>query len=88
MLQDPVDKIRFLALTELDSGNIVGNDTTARILTDMQKSKGAFGQDAVDANNILLKMKEKVIEKEVPVKDNSKTTTKTTKTEKETTKAG
>jgi hypothetical protein len=69
MLQDPSPKVRFLALGELKSGNIKGDKNTVTILKNIQNSKGAFGQDALDASSILLKMAEKVVEKDVPVKN-------------------
>ena len=38
----------------------------------MQQKSDGYGQDAVDASNILLKMSGKQVEKEFEVKDNQK----------------
>lgn len=69
MLQDPAEDIRFLALTALDSRMVSGDDYTVNLLKNMQNSKKGFGQEAVDANSILLKMSGQQAEKEFEVKD-------------------
>lgn len=81
MLQDPAQEIRILALTALEGRIVTGDDFTVGLLQRMQQSKDGYGQDAVDASRILLQMSGKQVEKEVPVKENSKT-----KTEKKETK--
>lgn len=86
MLQDPKEEIRVIALTALESRIVTGDDFTVNLLKNMQTSKDGYGQDAVDATNILLKMSGKKVEKEVPVKETSKKTTKT-ETKKESSKA-
>lgn len=72
MLQDPSQQIRILALSLLDSRAITGDDYTVGVLKKMQNSKDGYGQDALSATNILLKMSAKTIEKEFEVKDNPK----------------
>lgn len=76
MLQDPSQEIRFLALTALDGGLVSGNDYTVGVLKNMQANNtGQLGSEAVDANNILLKMSARQVEKEFEVKgDNKKKT--------------
>lgn len=69
MLQDPAQEIRILALGLLDSRAITGDDYTVGVLTKMQNSKDGYGQDALSATNILLKMAGKTVEKEFEVKD-------------------
>lgn len=72
MLQDPSPQIRILALGLLESRAITGDDYTVGVLTKMQNSKDNYGQDAVSATNILLKMAGKTVEKEFEVKDQPK----------------
>lgn len=79
MLQDPSQQIRILALGLLDSRAITGDDYTVGVLTKMQNSKDGYGQDALTATNILLKMSGKTVEKEFEVKDNPKKSEETKK---------
>ncbi len=81
MLQDPSGQVRLLALSALDSRIVDGDAYSENLLKAMQGSPESFGQDAVDASSILLKMSGKQIEKEVPVTETKKKTTseKTTK---------
>lgn len=72
MLQDPSDDIRFLALTALDSRLVSGDSYTVGVLKKMQASDKGFGQDAIDASNILLKMSAQTAEKEFEVKSDKK----------------
>lgn len=81
MLQDPDQEIRIIALAALEGRICTGDDFTIGVLKQMQQSKDGYGQDAVDASNILLKMAGKQVEKEVPVKESSKKTTTTEKKE-------
>jgi len=82
MLQDPCDEIRLLALTALDGRMVDGDDYTVNVLKKMQQSDGGYGQDAIEANKILLQMSSRQVEKEFEVKDKPKTeTTKTTSTQ-------
>lgn len=82
MLQDPCTQVRVLALSALDSRIATGDNTTVSILQQMQNSKTGYGQDAVQATNVLLKMSGKTVEKEfevnTPQKTGWKTETKTT----------
>ena len=88
MLQDPSEEIRFLALTALESRIVTGDDYTKSVLQKMQTSEGGFGQEAIDANKILLQMSGKQIEKDVPVTETKKTETKKTETKTEKTESG
>jgi len=67
MLQDPVSEIRMLALAALDGRYVLGDDYTAKLLQNMQSQPDGYGQDAVDAAQILLKMSGKQVEKEVEI---------------------
>ena len=82
MLQDPSDEIRLLALTALSGRMVDGDDYTVNVLKKMQQSDSGYGQDAIDANKILLQMASKQVEKEFEVKDKpQKTETKTESTD-------
>lgn len=82
MLQDPSNEVRMVALAALDSRICTGDDFSVKLLQNMQQSNSGFGQDAVDASSILLKMAGQTVAKEVPVDESKKTETKTeTKTE-------
>lgn len=72
MLQDPADDVRFLALTALDSRLVSGDAYTVNVLKKMQSSDKGFGQDAIDASNILLKMSAQTTEKEFEVTGDTK----------------
>ena len=84
MLQDPSNEVRMLALAALDGRICSGDQLTVSLLQNMQKSSDGYGQDAIDASNILLKMTSKPVEKEVPVDPNKKVETKKTETKTET----
>ncbi|MBO5435734.1 hypothetical protein J6A31_08070 [bacterium] len=71
MLQDPDQKIRFLALSMLEARTCTGNDYTVGVLQKMQQGTSGFGQDAAQATSVLLKMSGKVVEKEFEVPENS-----------------
>ncbi len=77
MLQDPYTPVKILALSALDSRVVTGDDFTVGLLKQMQNSTSGYGQDALQATNILLKMSGKKVEKEFEVKDTKKTETKT-----------
>lgn len=72
MLQDPSEEIRLIALSALEGRIVTGDDYTVGVLQKMQQKSDGYGQDAVDASNILLKMSGKQVEKEFEVKDNKK----------------
>lgn len=76
MLQDPMQEVRLLALSALEGRIVTGDNYTVGLLNQMQSSKDGYGQDALDASKILLKMSGKEVEKEVPVKENKKTEAK------------
>ena len=77
MLQDPYTPVKILALSVLDSRVVTGDDYTVGLLKQMQNSSSGYGQDALQATNILLKMSGKKVEKEFEVKDTKKTENKT-----------
>ena len=79
MLQDPYTPVKILALSALDSRVVTGDDYTVGLLKQMQNSSSGYGQDALQATNILLKMSGKKVEKEFEVKDTKKTENKTEK---------
>lgn len=72
MLQDPYQPIRILALAMLDSRAVTGDDYTVGVLQQMQNSKTGYGQDALQASQILLKMSGQTVQKEFEVKDTPK----------------
>lgn len=72
MLQDPYTPVRILALSALDSRVVTGDDFTVGVLKQMQNSTGGYGQDAMQATNVLLKMSGQKVEKEFEVKDDKK----------------
>ena len=76
MLQDPSTAVKILALSVLDSRVATGDDYTVGLLKQMQNSKSGYGQDALQATNILLKMSGQKVEKEFEVKDTKKTENK------------
>ncbi len=84
MLQDPHTPIRILAMSALDTRIASGDDFTVNLLQQMQNSKSGYGQDALQASEILLKMSGKKTEKEFEVKNTTKTETKKEETKNET----
>jgi hypothetical protein len=72
MLQDPSEEIRIIALSALEERIVTGDDYTVNVLKNMQQNASAYGQDAIDASNILLKMSGRQVEKEFEVKDKPK----------------
>jgi hypothetical protein len=72
MLQDPSTPIRILALSALDSRIVTGDDFTVGVLQQMQNSQSGYGQDALQASNVLLKMSGQTTEKEFEVKNDKK----------------
>ena len=79
MLQDPYTPVKVLAMGALDSRIATGDNYTVGLLTQMQNSQSGYGQDALQASNILLKMSGQKVEKEFEVKDNNKNSQKTDK---------
>ena len=72
MLQDPYQPVRFLALGMLDTRAVTGDDFTKQVLQQMQQSDSGYGQDALQASQILLKMSGQTVKKEFEVKDTPK----------------
>ncbi len=66
-LQDPYSEIRMTGISALTSGIAQGDNNTVKILQNMQKSDGTYGEDALNANEALLKMSEE----KVKIPDNS-----------------
>ena len=81
MLQDPSTPIRVMALSALDSRIVTGDDFTVNVLKQMQNSNTGYGQDAMQATDVLLKMSGQKVEKEFEVKDSDKKKTETKKSE-------
>lgn len=79
MLQDPSTPIRVMALSALDSRVVSGDNFTVGLLQQMQNSQGGYGQDALQAANVLLKMSGQTVEKEFEVKNEKKSETKAEK---------
>lgn len=77
MIQDPDMKVRFMGLSLLYSRNITGDEYTVNVLKQMQNSTTGYGQDALMAANILLKMSGQTTEKEFEVTDKDKKKKKT-----------
>lgn len=69
MLQDPYQKVRFLAMAALQNRMATGDQLTAQLLTNIQQSPDGYGQDSLMASDILLKMSGQTTEKEFEVKD-------------------
>ncbi|MCI1273833.1 MAG: hypothetical protein LKG27_05310 [Clostridiaceae bacterium] len=72
MLQDPSQEIRIIALSALDSRLATGDQYAVQILKNMQNSKSGYGDDALQASNILLKMSGKTITTDVEVPPDKK----------------
>ena len=81
MLQDPSTPIRVMALSALDSRIVTGDDFTVNVLKQIQNSNTGYGQDAMQATDVLLKMSGQKVEKEFEVKDSDKKKTETKKSE-------
>lgn len=69
MLQDPSIAVRTAALSALNSRIATGDNFTVGLLQQMQNSQNAYGQEALDASNILLKMSGQTVEKEFEAKN-------------------
>ena len=69
MLQDPYQPVRFIALGMLDTRAVTGDDFTVKVLQQMQQSDSGYGQDALQASQILLKMSGQTVQQEFEVKD-------------------
>lgn len=69
MLKDPYEPVKFIAMAALESRAVVGNRETVGILQGIQRQKTCYGEDALKASNILLRMSGNTVEKEFEVKD-------------------
>ena len=74
MLQDPYTPVRILAMSALNSRIVTGDALTVNILQQMQNSSSGYGQDALQASEILLKMSGQKVEKEFEVKNTTQKT--------------
>ena len=73
MLQDPSDAVRLFALTALEGRLVDGDDYSVNVLKNMQQSDSGYGQDAIKANKILLRMASRQVEKEFEAKEKPQT---------------
>jgi hypothetical protein len=69
MLQDPYQSVRLMAFTVLNSRAATGNQTSEKILKNIQQQKTNYGEDAIVASEILLKMSGTTAQKEFDVTD-------------------
>lgn len=69
MLQDPSQKVRFLALAALNTRAASGDKLTVQLLQQMQQQQTAYGDDSAMASEILLKMSGQTVQKEFEVKE-------------------
>lgn len=72
MLQDPSQKVKFMAMAALDSRMAAGDDLTVKLLQSLQQQPTTYGQDSLKASEILLKMSGTTVQKEFEVKDKPK----------------
>lgn len=72
MLQDPYQPVKLLALAMLNSRVVTGDDYTVNVLQKMQQSNTGYGQDALQASQILLKMSGQTVKKEFEVNEKPK----------------
>lgn len=72
MLQDPYQPVKFLALAMLNNRFVTGDDYTAGVLEQMKNGTTGYGEDALLANEILLKMSGQVVKKEFEVTESDK----------------
>lgn len=69
MLQDPYTPVRFIAMSAIESRTASGDDTSVKILQNIQKQKTTTGDDAVQAHHALLQMSSKTTQKEFEAKE-------------------
>lgn len=74
-LQDSSSEVRTLGFAMLNGGVAQGDNNTVQLLQNLQNSSGDFGQDAISANQALLKMSGKTVK--VPDNSPDKTEKKT-----------
>ena len=72
MLQDPYQKVQFLAMATLQNRMATGDNLTVQLLQGIQNSSNGYGQDSLMASDILLKMSGNQVEKEFEVKSDKK----------------
>lgn len=71
MLQDPYHPVKFIAMAALESKAATGDDLTVKLLQSIQKQKTSYGEDALKASNILLKLSGPTTQKEFEIKEKS-----------------
>ena len=69
MIQDPYQPVKFIAMALLESRAVTGDSTTVGLLKTEQQKKNNYGEDALKASNILLKMSANTTEKEFEAKN-------------------
>lgn len=72
MLQDPSQQVKFISMAILDSRIATGNELTVKLLQNIQQQKTGYGEDALKASQILLKMAGNTVQKEFEVKESKK----------------
>lgn len=72
MLQDPSQQVKFISMAILDSRIATGNELTVQLLQNIQQQKTGYGEDALKASQILLKMAGNTVQKEFEVKESTK----------------
>lgn len=76
MLQDPYTPVKFIAMSAIESRSASGDDTSIKILQNIQKQKTANGEDSVQAHHALLQMSSKTTQKEFEAKEKPQKTKK------------
>lgn len=70
VIQDPRASVRYVGLTALDTGYAYGNDETVQILKALEtRTDLEYGEDAVLASQILLKLSGQMVTEDVPLKE-------------------
>lgn len=76
MLQDPYTPVKMLAMSAIESRSASGDDTSIKILQNIQKQKTANGEDSLQAHHALLQMSAKTTQKEFEAKEKPQKTKK------------
>lgn len=72
MIQDPYQAVKFIGMALLESREATGDDKTVQLLKVDQQNTKNYGEDALKASNILLKMSANTTQKEFEAKDKNK----------------
>lgn len=76
MLQDPYAPVKMIAMSAIESRIASGDDTSIKILQNIQKQKTANGEDSLQAHHALLQMSAKTTQKEFEAKEKPQKTKK------------